>query len=110
VRWEFVRRVVEDGETFWTWVDRWRQAGPEDLVAVGVTSGVETRETNFIHTNVVNVVSPEHVEEIISINLADALDAVVLVHGTETSNRATFIVAGKPVGPQQFAGHRENRK
>jgi transposase InsO family protein len=42
-RWEFVRRVVEDGETFaqaaawanvscatvWTWVDRWRKADPE---------------------------------------------------------------------------------
>ena len=43
-RWEFVRRVVEDGETFaqaaawanvsratvWTWVARWRQAAPDD--------------------------------------------------------------------------------
>ena len=43
-RWEFVRRVVEDGETFaqaaaganvsratvWTWVDRWRRASWED--------------------------------------------------------------------------------
>ena len=47
-RWEFVRRVVEDGETFaqaaawanvskstvWTWVDRWRRAGADEQASL----------------------------------------------------------------------------
>jgi transposase InsO family protein len=56
-RWEFVRRVVEEGETFaqaaawanvsratvWTWVDRWRQAGPEDRASLACLADRSSR-------------------------------------------------------------------